>query len=674
MNANNMSRKYKLECQRITIDAEWSMEVNIRKLNNEQFVYRNQQEAATECVKAFHEGITQVCLVAQPGTGKTGASLEVMRQVTTHPDDNICIPTNHLWILSGMNDKEWSNQYFKNMIKPFREHITHRGNLMKNKTEISQINNGLLITDECQIACGKNMTVSKMLRESGLTDLKTINTRKMKMLDISATPESVSFDLHSPEWRDKSRIVKLLPGPIYKGFQHMLDDGRIFDAPDISSSNDGPKVVALLTQFQNRYEGTTRKYFPFRVRGVAKGHLHSAITELGWDFIEHDSSIKDDVNPVKYYDDSGEEISKIDHMMMFAPIKHTVIFVKEYWRASKRLVRRHVGGSFVPIPKKRNTTAASQDLVARFCDNYEYSGDQVNPNYRPIHYTDKDAIKEYLNWFNNGCDYKMANYTSNRITSTNGNVRAKPSKVHISNMRNLDANPNRRQYCSLRVPIVVPLPELQRTYITESLKGMRNSKSAKNEIIRGIVDSYFTGRPQTPEMAEFIEVIHSSECFQISTPTTDGSYDKNIIKTVDAYENNKTLKVKDKTTELQSNRNWQCFVDNRMFRLCFLWEVRIMKVPVSIELLEENIAQIEMGADKDQIIRGLVQGRLSPDVIQIINTTISQYQYVAGQHDEQIQRIIQSYESNQPFEITGSDDEHVWQWFINQTKIYIVWR
>ena len=84
----------------------------------------------------------------------------------------------------------------------------------------------------------------------------------------------------------------------------------------------------------------------------------------------------------------------------------------------------------------------------------------------------------------------------------------------------------------------------------------------------------------------------------MSTPTTDGSYDKNIIKTVDAFENNKTLKVKDKTTELQSNRDWQCFVDNRMFRLCFLWEVRIMNVPVSIELSEEDVAQIEVGVDK----------------------------------------------------------------------------
>jgi hypothetical protein len=409
-----------------------------KRQKNEEFVYPNQKEAALKCVEAFQSGITQVCLVAQPGTGKTGASLEIMHLLTTHINDDDCILKENLWILSGMNDKEWAKQYFKNMIKSFREHIHHRGNLMKNKNEISQIQGGLLITDECHIASGKQMTVSKMLREAGLTDYETIVARNMKMLDISATPEAVSFDLHSAKWRDKSRIIKLEPGPIYKGFQHMLDENRILDAPEILSME---IALQILSMFETRYEGTTKKYFPFRIRGTAaKGFIHGAITRLGWGFIEHDSSTSDDKNGPKYYDASGEEITKVDHMMLTAPERHTIIFVKEFWRASKRLVRKHVGGSFVSKPKTQNTTAASQDLVARFCDNYNYDGDQIDPNYRPIHYTDKKAIEEYLNWFNHDCNYEIADYTSNRIKSSNGMVTAKPSKVHASNMQNLDSD------------------------------------------------------------------------------------------------------------------------------------------------------------------------------------------------------------------------------------------
>jgi hypothetical protein len=434
----NDDRAIELECQRAVITAEWTMAERKKRQKNEEFVYPNQKEAALKCVEAFQSGITQVCLVAQPGTGKTGASLEIMHLLTTHINDDDCILKENLWILSGMNDKEWAKQYFKNMIKSFREHIHHRGNLMKNKNEISQIQGGLLITDECHIASGKQMTVSKMLREAGLTDMDTIVARKMKMLDISATPEAVSFDLHSPGWRDKSRIIKLEPGPIYKGFQHMLDENRILDAPEILSME---IALQILSMFQTRYEGTTKKYFPFRIRGIAaKGFIHGAITRLGWGFIEHDSSTSDDKNGPKYYDASGEEITKVDYMMLTAPERHTIIFVKEFWRASKRLVRKHVGGSFVSKPKTQNTTAASQDLVARFCDNYNYDGDQNDPNYRPIHYTDKKAIEEYLNWFNHDCNYEIADYTSNRIKSSNGMVTAKPSKVHASNMQNLDSD------------------------------------------------------------------------------------------------------------------------------------------------------------------------------------------------------------------------------------------
>lgn len=590
-----------------------------------------------------------------------------------------------------MNDKEWSKQFLKNMIPSFREHIHHRGNLMKNKNQISNIKNGVLITDECHIASGKQMTVSKMLREAGLTDFNTIVARQMKMLDISATPESVSFDLHSPEWREKSCIVKLMPGPIYKGFQHMLDDNRIFNAPDISGPDDFDKVLALLTNFETRYQATTKKYFPFRVRGNAKAHVHSAITRLGWDFVEHDSSIKEDVDQQKYYDEQGVEISKIDHMMLSAPQKHTIIFVKEFWRASKRLVRRHVGGSFVPIPKKRNTTATSQDLVARFCDNYNYTGDQVNPNHRPIHYTDKEAIIEYLNWFNHDCDYKMANYTSNRITSSNGNVNAKPSKVHVTNMKNLNNVCNIQQYNSLRVPIVIPMPSEQRTHIVEYLKQNAKTKQEKNAFIRSLVHDYFGGINITNEQREFMEVIDATEYFQCSTPAynegalRNSSYDKNIVKTVEAFNNKKTLKTKDKT-DTTTNRNWQCFVDTKEYRLCFLWEVKKMNVPIMVNLSVGDANQLMCDSTSAnaalqlQLIRQIIcQVENNVECVERINITNYSYRYKSGMDDVQIHRIIEARDNETAYEIVNTSEEKTWQWFtssteMGNTKMYIVWR
>jgi hypothetical protein len=677
MMMNDDERAIELECQRAVITAEWTMAERKKRQKNEEFVYPNQKEAALKCVEAFQSGITQVCLVAQPGTGKTGASLEIMHLLTTHNNDDDCILKENLWILSGMNDKEWAKQYFKNMIKSFRDHIHHRGNLMKNKNEISQIQGGLLITDECHIASGKQMTVSKMLREAGLTDMDTIVARKMKMLDISATPEAVSFDLHSPGWRDKSRIIKLEPGPIYKGFQHMIDEDRILDAPEILTME---IALQILSMFQTRYERTTKKYFPFRIRGVAaKGFVHAAITRLGWTFIEHDStSTGDDKNGPKYYDASGEEISKVDHMMLTAPEQHTIIFVKEFWRASKRLVRKHVGGSFVSKPKTQNTTAASQDLVARFCDNYNYDGDQIDPNYRPIHYTDKDAIEEYLNWFNHDCNYEVADYTSNRIKSSNGMVHAKPSKVHTSNMRNLNSGgPVKKQYNSLRAPIVIPLPSEQKQHIVEFLEGRTHNKNEKNEMIRSLVHDYFQHSTDAVQK-EFMDIILTTEFFQCSTPGTEKSYEKNILKTVEAFQKNKTLKVKDKTTESGNNRNWQCFVDNKEYRLCFLWEVKIMNVPVVVSLTEEQIEQIMTTVESKGLLCQVVEEQLPNSVcIPVINehNALCKYNPENAADKIQITNIIQAHQTNTPFEINTSE-EQTWVWFVDvpSKKLYIVWR
>ena len=671
----NIERKIELDCQRAVINAEWTAMELKRQQKNEKFVHENQQEAALRCVEAFKNGVIQVCLVAQPGAGKTGTALKVMHLLTTNPNDDDCVRTQDLLTLSGMSDKEWEKQFKKNAIPSFRSNIYHRGHIMKNKTEISQLRGGILFTDECHIASGKHMTVSQMLREAGLTDRLTIEAREMKMLDISATPDAVSFDLDSREWDGKSCIIILGTGPKYKGFQHMLDENRIIDSPEISTME---IAIQILYMFQDRYERTTKKYFPFRILGIeAKGHMHAAITRLGWTFIEHDStSTGDDKNGPKYYDASGEEISKIDHIMLTAPQHHTVIFVKGMWRASKRLVPKHVGGSFVPKPKNRNTTAASQDLVARFCDNYDYAGDQIDPKYRPVHYTDIVAIKEYLNWFDSGCNYKNADYNSARIKSSNGMVIAKPSKAHTSNMQNLDSGPVKKQYNPLRVPVVIPIPKDKKQHIVD-LEGRTHNKNEKNEIIRSLVRDHFKHSPDTIQ-TEFRNIIQTTEFFQCSTPHEVKSFEKNILKTVEASKKNNTLKVKDKTTKSGNDRNWQCFVDNQEDRLCFLWEVKIMNVPIVVSLTEEKTEQIMASIEHKDLICQLVQEQVPNSAcISVINEhkALCKYNPDNVADNIQITSIIQAHQTNTPFEINTSE-EQTWVWFVDvpPKKLYIVWR
>lgn len=404
------------QCEMINLEIKQKKE--ILALDKRELVYSNQAVAANDIITQFHQGKVIVCLVAQPGTGKTGTAHQVMMQLATHIDPSIFTFVEEIIVLSGMNDKEWKGQFEKSVCNSLAKNIIHRGILPRAKELLKK--SKLVIDDECHAAADQEMVVSRMLEEAELLNIENLKTRGVRKLLISATPEAVLRDLE--KWGDLASMVMLKPSENYKGFQHMLDDGRILKSPPIDTIS---KCEELLTTWTCRFDGKTAKYFPCRISSTAnRKNMISAARNLGWaEPLEHDSESR---------------IEDIDEQMKAAPSKHTIIFIKGFWRASKRLIQTHVGGSYEQIPKgKKNTTATSQGLTARFCNTYDYVGDQIDQMYRPLHYCNVDSVKEYLNWIEKGANYKEADYTSAKITAKHGKVKSKPTKVHTSNVKGL---------------------------------------------------------------------------------------------------------------------------------------------------------------------------------------------------------------------------------------------
>jgi hypothetical protein len=215
----------------------------------------------------------------------------------------------------------------------------------------------------------------------------------------------------------------LEPGPDYKGFQVGLNQQRIRDAPEINTLED---AMAILKIFDDRYVGKTKRFFPFRgLVGDSLDFMRTAAIKMGWDIIYHDS------------DDTIEDVEKL---MSTAPAKHTIISIKNYWRASKRFILPHVGGTYEKAPRRTNTSVTSQGLAARLCDNYKYEdvNDWLDPNLRPLSFCDLTAIEEYVDWYNNGCDYTKVTYTSTNMKSRDGIVKRRKSLLHPSNIVGLD--------------------------------------------------------------------------------------------------------------------------------------------------------------------------------------------------------------------------------------------
>jgi hypothetical protein len=397
------------------------------RIDNREFIYCNQRDAGDECIQAYNDGAIAVCLIAQPGTGKTGTAQEVMIKMTTNPDYEKIIYTEDVITCTGMADNDWGTQFKANLLPDFRENVFHRPNLIKkeNKKKLTSLKNGLIITDECHIASGSKMTIAKTLKECGILDVNVLELKNIKYLDVSATPDAVLNDYK--KWGDKCRVIKIKPGPSYKGFEIMLKEGRIRDSPILENIHDYCEFLKIL---DDRYKNTTKKYFPFRILDPEKIHIFETLCkDYDWVCKNHNSS---------------ERIDEIDDLMKSPPIKHTIIFIKGFWRASKRMLMNHVGATYEQIPKNRNTSGTAQDLAARGCGNFEYSGDQTDVNLRPLHYCDKGAIEQYVEWFNKDCDFNTSKYSSNRIKSNGaGGIRAKSTKVSSTIVGGIDNDEER---------------------------------------------------------------------------------------------------------------------------------------------------------------------------------------------------------------------------------------
>jgi len=391
-------------------------------IDGRSLTFSNQQEAANKIIEHFANGKLGVVLVAQPGVGKTGVALETAYRMCTHADDNLCVLVKDVHTHSGMNDTSWKEQYERSMLPSLAMNITHRSKIKNELEDLSRLRNGLVITDECHIASGVRMTQAKVLKEAGLLSIDNLQVKRNKILNISATPEGILADMM--QWGNKAALVILQPGALYKGFQVMIDEQRILNAPPLNTE---AEVEAMLRFFDERYTGSSKRFFPFRgLSAETIQHIYSVATRLAWTVVRHDSD---------------ETIENVDAVMRIAPTAHTIILIKDFWRASKRVIRTHVGGSYEKPPMTRNTSATAQGLTARFCDTFAYTGDWLNPDLRPIHYCDLGAIEQYLEWYNNGCDYRSADYTSSKLKSRDGRIRKQPTLVHHTNVDGLVVAP-----------------------------------------------------------------------------------------------------------------------------------------------------------------------------------------------------------------------------------------
>jgi hypothetical protein len=219
--------------------------------------------------------------------------------------------------------------------------------------------NSLLIWEEAHFAQSLSQCPDKFLRRVGISadgDSAYLQAKNNFVLSISATPFSeLSDNIHNTQ---NKAIVYLKPGNSYNSIKMIRDYGRLKAFTSVESGLTG----ALNTP------RTSPKYALVRISNKNESKVISIINACGWAFVVFDSLEKSD--------EDSKRANEVWKNMGAAPVRDTVILIRQKCRMGKNLNKQHV--LFVmETAKSSNTDTVLQSLLGRVCG-YSVGSDQID--------------------------------------------------------------------------------------------------------------------------------------------------------------------------------------------------------------------------------------------------------------------------------------------------------
>jgi len=415
---------------------------NQRVLNgtSDPLSFLTSEEAASQIVeKTLDSNTLYISLVAQPGSGKTMVIHSVIRLFTVGLPHDEAIHPDHITVTTGMSDKEWLKQTFKNLtlrdrtMKDFlwtslnslsdNHCLVHRANLRHRVTylldHLELLSDHVFIIDESHYADGVNMTIATQLFKEelgslGLTE-ERMKSHNIKFIFVSATPD---VTLSSLSRSQHHHLVHLKEGEGYKGFKHYMEKGMIMDY-DSELKN----IERLIPFIQSKWSNP--RYHYLRVRQSNKNndrqHIES-LKDIGWNVIYIDS-MRGVNNVIVNSESEEQDIDTNDNPIRtyIRPTRHTILLLSDKFRASKRLVLTPYIGLVAEKPaQQQNTTVTCQGLVPRF---FGYPVEQSFLDEQlPLFLCNIKCVKEYIE-FVKTWRYSGNSYISSGIKSTTTRTR-----------------------------------------------------------------------------------------------------------------------------------------------------------------------------------------------------------------------------------------------------------
>lgn len=492
------------------------------------YIYPNQAEDAAKIINTFYndKNIRVVSVFKKTKVGMDGLMIEVAKNFAIHPDDNFVIHRDNVIFATGMSNIMWENDMKDKIPACFKENIFHHGKLQNLKDKLKNLRNGLIIIDEIDTGDKQDQKLDRLLKESGLLDINIMIQRNIRFIFGSATPVRELQKLF--EWGDKHVSFRMSIPDNYIGHKEFLERNILKESYVITAD-------------------TAEKWIQEDIKDIYQNEfrVHLIRTDNKKVSFIHDACIK---QKIKFANHTSEDrISNEDLDNMFANLdNHVVIAVKGLLRRANYIPNQwkiKIGAVHEYYSKKPDVAVQIQGLVGRMTGYWKHiieSGHRTGP-YR----CSLQSIQQYEVFYSD---------PTNAI-----NVLKQKVFMDPKNIKNLVPIPTKDN--NKRVPVIVENIEKTSNIFIPGILNVQEKVDMILEILN---------KQGLNKLAAFIKnpnVLRG----QITMPMTDNSYKKHIEDVVKAYINNAPFCI-DNTHK--NNNNWQCFIDNRQYRLCFVvWVV-----------------------------------------------------------------------------------------------------
>lgn len=379
-----------------------------------EYIFDNQKEDANLIINKFYKNpdLRAISVIKRTKVGMDGLMIEILKQMSTHPDNEFVIHRTNLFIITGMSNISWENDLKNKIPKCFEDNVYHHGKLQKLKTKLRNIKNALIIIDEIDTGDKEDEKLHQLLKKSGILDMNYMTEHNIRFIFVSATIINELKDLE--KWGDKHYTHYMIIPDNYIGHKEFLENGIIQEYYPINDDESAEKWVQ---------EDILQNYgLDYRVHIVRTD-------EKNIDFIIN-ACIRNNINVKNHTSKdriSNEELSDIfDNLLLYK--KHTVITIKALLRRADLLPnewKKKIGATHERYTIKYNTNVQVQGLPGRMTGYWKQeilNGHKTGP-----HRTSIDAIKEYEEFYKNPFAKIKNNTTNSKKLFVN--------PIHIQNLK-----------------------------------------------------------------------------------------------------------------------------------------------------------------------------------------------------------------------------------------------